>query len=213
MATSRTKASEVALVWPQIQISHGSCRGQTSVHPLPPPPTCTHPLPPAHRPSLLRFFASSPTSRHSAWRILVAPSVLVLSQLITYLASLRVPRRASSIARLAVEYLVGISFVERKWSNEVRKQRKGEIDVDDSWHYSVVCTWGSEAWLCSEISSSDCRWRPTVDGLTSLWQFSRGLCSRSLRKLKRLGRNGGSRAECSTERLSSSHFEVELIKI
>ena len=62
----------------------------------------------------------------------MAPSVLVLSQLITYLASLRVPRRASSIARLAVEYLVGISFVERKWSNEVRKQRKGEIDVDDS---------------------------------------------------------------------------------
>ena len=212
MATSRTKASEVALVWPQIQISHGSCRGQTSVlltlSPRPQPAPIRFRLLTGHR-----FFASSPTSRHSAWRILVAPSVLVLSQLITYLASLRVPRRASSIARLAVEYLVGISFVERKWSNEVRKQRKGEIDVDDSWHYSVVCTWGSEAWLCSEISSSDCRWRPTVDGLTSLWQFSRGLCSRSLRKLKRLGRNGGSRAECSTERLSSSHFEVELIKI
>ena len=36
----------------------------------------------------------------------MAPSALVLSQLITYLASLR----ASGIA---VEYLVGISFVER----------------------------------------------------------------------------------------------------
>lgn len=125
----------MALVQPQIQISHGTAMPQADYRSTCP---CFRLLA-GHR-TLLHFQATF------CFKDPRVPSTLVLSQLITYLGYLDYLGLVYYVFLACrvryqvpvVVYPVEISFVEWKSSNQVQNEWKGNVDVNYSWHRLIV---------------------------------------------------------------------------